>query len=157
MKKIGEYTARGIVSETETEAGAPQKIPLFDGKFTTGYRITSFKIWGSNFGSSSTNPDVIGKLSKNAIGSTGANSFMRADDDNQIAWAASAAGLDGGGNVFQSSIVDKDNMVVEDLYVYVRCTGTASNAVNYLIEMEKYEINDWQGALAMARDKADGE
>ena len=157
MKKIGEYTARGIVSETDTEAGTPQKIPLFDGTFETGYRIVGFKVWGANYGSSSTNPDVIGKLSKNGIGSTGASNFMRADDDNQIAWAVSAAGLDGGGNPFADSIIDKDNLVVEDLYVYVRCTGTASNPVNYLIEMEKYAISDWQGALAMARDRADGE
>ena len=157
MKKIGEYTARGIVSETDTEAGTPQKIPLFDGSFETGYRVVGFKVWGANYVSSSTNPDVIGKLSKNAIGSTGASNFMRADDDNQIAWATSASGLDGGGNPFAESIIDKDNLVVEDLYVYVRCTGTSSNPVNYLVEMEKYEISDWQGALSMARDRQDGE
>ena len=48
MKKIGEYTARGIVLETETEAGEPQKISLFDGKFTTGYRVTRFQVWGAS-------------------------------------------------------------------------------------------------------------
>ena len=157
MKKIGFYTARGIVSETNTEDGLPQKIPLFDGRFDTGYRVVSFKIWGSHWGSSSTNPDVIGKLSKNAIGSTGASTFMRADDDNQIAWATSGGGLDGGSVPFAESIIDPDNLIVEDLYVYARCTGGSDNAVNYLVEMEKYEISDWQGALAMARDRADGE
>ena len=33
MKKIGSYTARGIVSEDQTAAGNPQKITLFDGSF----------------------------------------------------------------------------------------------------------------------------
>ena len=37
MKKIGEYTAKGIVSEDNTTAGTPQKIPLFDGSFTVSY------------------------------------------------------------------------------------------------------------------------
>ena len=154
MKKIGEYTARGIVTETDTEAGTPQKIPLFDGSFKTAYRVTSFKIWGSNFSSTSINPDVLGKLSKNDIGSTGASTFFRADDDNQIAWATSASGLESGGSPFAESIIDLDNMIVEDLYVYVRSLGANTIAVNYLVTMEKYEITDWQGALTMARDRA---
>jgi len=150
MKKIGSYTARGIVTESETEAGLPQKIPLFDGKFTTGYRVINFKIWASTW-NSSTQPDAIGKLSKNNLGTTGASNFMRADDDNQIAWATTNGGSDTGGT-FAESIIDKDNLIVEDLYVYVRTAGT--NAINYLIEMEKYSISDWQGALSMSRDKA---
>jgi len=152
MKKIGAYTARGIVSEAQTEAGDPQKIPLFDGSFKTGYRIIGFKVWASSYDSSSA-PDCIGKLSKEPSGVKGAANFMRADDDNQIGWATSAGSSDGGLG-FGDSIIDKDNLVVEDLYVYVRTTGTNTNAINYLIEMEKYSITDWQGALSMARDRA---
>jgi hypothetical protein len=153
MKKIGEYTARGIVTETETEAGTPQLISLNDGLFTTGYRVIGFRIWSSNYNGSS-NPDCVGKLSKNEFGVTTADDFMRADDDNQIAWAASAGSSDGGLGFAESAVVDKDNLIIEDLYVYVRTTGTAGNAINYLVEFEKYEITDWQGALTMARDKA---
>jgi len=152
MKKIGSYTARGIVTEAETEAGKPQKIPLFDGSFKSGYRIVAFKVWAASYDSSSS-PDCVGKLSKNNLGVTTAANFFRADDDNQIAWATSAGSSDGGLG-FGDSILDKDNLVVEDLYVYVRTTGTNTNAINYLIEMEKYSITDWQGALAMARDRA---
>ena len=158
MKKIGEYTARGTVSEDDTFAGNPHKITLFDGKFTTAYKVTEFYIWGSDW-SASANPDVIGKLSKNGIGSGGAGSFMRADDDNQIAWAVSSGGTDaGGGGGFNDSIIDPDNLIVEDLYVYARTSqsGTA-DPINYLVVMEKYEISDWKGALSMARDRADGE
>jgi hypothetical protein len=154
MKKIGMYTARGIVNEGETEAGLPQKITLFDGSFETAYRVVDFKIWGATYSGTSVNPDVIGKLSKNEFSVTSGTNFMRADDDNQIAWAASAAGLDGGGAPFADSIIDKDNLIVEDLYVYVRCTGASTIEVNYLVTMEKYKITDWQGALTMARDKA---
>ena len=153
MKKIGDYTARGIVSETETEAGLPQKIPLFDGSFKTGYRVVGFRIWASTY-SGSSNPDCIGKLSKNDSGVTAAANFMRADDDNQIAWSASAGSADGGLGFAEQSVIDRDNLIVEDLYVYVRTTGTTTDAINYIIEMEKYSISDWQGALSMARDRA---
>ncbi len=157
MKLLGTYTARGIVTEEETEAGTPQRVFLRDGSNETAYRITRFYIWGSNFASSSTNPDVIGKLSKNDVGVTSAANFFRADDDNQIAWAVSAAGLDGGGAPFAETIIDPENLVVDDLYVYARCTGTNTNPVNYMIEMEKYEIDGWRGTLEMARDQFDGE
>ncbi len=41
MKKIGEYTTRGIITSSDTES---HKIQLFDGRFDTGYRVTSFKV-----------------------------------------------------------------------------------------------------------------
>ena len=155
MKKIGEYTARGIVTEDETTSGTPQKIPLFDGSFKTGYRVTGFHIWGSTFTGSSEG-DVIGKLSKNAIGTTGGANFLRADDDNQIAWAGMQGDTDSISYV--DSIIDRDNLVIEDLYVYVRGrSATTSQAINYLVELDKYEISESQGALMMARDRADGE
>ena len=150
MKKIGEYTARGTISETKTIAGTPQKIPLNDGLFTTAYRVVEFKVWGSDYGGAS-NSDCVAKLSKNEFGSTAAETFLRADDDNQIAWAGA------GGAVAQfdqqASIIDLDNLIVEDLFVYAHTTGTQADPINYLIKMEKYEITDWQGALTMARDR----
>ena len=154
MKKIGEYTARGIVTEDQTVAGTPQQIPLFDGSFKTAYRVKEFKIWGSSFGGGS-EADVMGKLSKNDDGVVTTANFLRADDDNQIACASSQADTEHFINAV--SIIDPDNLIVEDLYVYVKCRGTSSNAVNYLVIMEKYEITDWQGALAMARDRAQGD
>ena len=155
MKKIGEYTARGIITEDDTAAGNPQRIPLFDGSFKTAYRVTEFYIWGATF-SNSTQPDVMGKLSKNDDGVTSNVNFFRADDDNQIAWSGSNGGSDA---YIQPTpfIVDPDNLVVEDLFVYARTAGTSDVAINYLVIMEKYEITDWQGALAMARDRAQGD
>ena len=158
MKKIGEYTARGTATEAETEAGNIQKIPLFDGSFKTAYRVTAFYIWGSDW-AGTTSPDCIGKLSKNDDGVTAAVDFMRADDDNQIAWATTSGDNDGGvRGGFSESIIDPDNLVVEDLYVYVRTQSSQNtDPVNYIVEMEKYEISDWRGALAMARDRAQGD
>ena len=155
MKLIGRYTARGTTSEADTEAGRLAKIQLFDGSFKTAYRVTAFYIWGADW-SGSTKPDNIGKLSTNNNSETGSVNFMRADDANQIAWATTSgdtdAGIRGG---FSESIIDPDNLVVEDLFVYVRTSSSVdTDLVNYIVEMEKYEIKDWQGALAMAKDRA---
>lgn len=155
MKKIGMHTARGQISETDTLAGRPKMVQLFDGSFKTAYRVVDFKIWGSNFGGTSTNPDVVGKLSTSENSKLVAGFFMNADDDNEIAWAASAAGLEGGGAPFADSIVDLDNLIIEDLYVYALSTGSATTGINYLIVMEKYSISEGMGALAMARDALD--
>ena len=155
MKKIGEYTARGIVSEADTEAGNPQLITLFDGRFDTAYRITDFRIWASTVLAGETG--ACAKLSKNDDGTTSRTSFFRADDDNQIAWAVTEMSTDvGTAGGFTDLIIDHDNLVVEDLYVYVR-SESATTKINYLVTMEKYEITDWKGALAMARDRAQGD
>ena len=150
MKKIGSYTARGIVLEAETEAGKPQLVSLFDGRFDTGYRVTNFQVWGADM--STTAGYVAGKISKNDKGVTTQANFFRADDDNQIAWSTSAHGTDGGAFPLGNTIIDPDNLIIEDLYVYGRA-NVAGSEINYLIEMEKYEITEARGALTMARDK----
>ena len=153
MKKVGHYTARGVVTQADTEAGFPQKIPLFDGSFKSAYKVTNFRIWAADYGSS-TQPDVIGKLSKNDQGTVTTSNFMRADDDNQIAWAASAGSTNAGLGFAETPVIDRDNLVVEDLFVYALSASASTNAINYIVEMEKYSITDWQGALAMARARA---
>ena len=154
MKKIGMYTARGVIDEDKTAAGTPQEISLFDGRFDTAYRVVEFHIWPGNI-NNSTNPDVIGKLSKNDDGVVSNVNFWRADDDNQIAWAGVTGGSDAINAPFK--LVDPDNLIVEDLYVYGLTAGSTTTPINYLVIMEKYEISDWQGALAMARDRAQGD
>ena len=153
MKKIGTYTCRGVVSEEETEAGTPQRVFLWDGSNETAYKVTDFRIWGSDWGGS-TPPDAIGKLSKNDIGSSSFSTFMRADDDNQIAWSVTSGQTDSGGDSFGFRIIDPENLIIEDLYVYVRSGSTATDAlpINYLITMDKYAIDGWRGTLEMARD-----
>jgi len=150
MKKIGEYTIRGMSNETQSESGSPRRITLFDGRFDTAYRVVEFQIWGATY-ASSTHPDCVGKLGTTGDLEEQSIDFMNAGDNREIAWAGTAGSTDSWNTV--AAIIDPDNLIVEDLFVYVRNVSDAEN-INYLIKMEKYEIDEWRGALAMVRNNA---
>ena len=142
MKKIGEYTTRGFVGD-----GAFDRITLFDGRFDTGYRVVEFVIFPTV--PFDINGDVYATLLTDED-SAGA-AYWRADDNRQLAWSSfSVAATDGGTTNF--SLIDPDNLIVEDLYIY--CNGAGNDNCNYFIKLEKYDISDWQGALAMVRNRA---
>lgn len=151
MKKIGEYTTRGKLNEDESEK-EPHKIPLFDGRFDTAFRVTAFYIWPSTF-SASTTSDIVGKLATQPGLNDGPVNFFDAEDNREIAWAGTGSDSVDTWGQNQNMIIDTDNLVVEDLYVYVRGALDAAD-VCYMITMEKYEISDWQGALALVRNRS---
>ena len=51
------------------------------------------------------------------------------------------------------NLIDRDNLVVEDLFVYAR-TGTTTAGINYYIEFDKYDISEGLGALTMVRNSS---
>jgi hypothetical protein len=144
MKKIGEYTVKGRLPIASSE-----RITLFDGRFDTGYRVTKFVIAPvSNAGAD----DTYAKLATSTEVTNTSGHEWNWDSNLEIAWAknsSSAGGNDGSLEFF----IDSDNMIVQDLYIF---TGTGSSDVNYMIHLEKYDITDWQGALAMVRNKSQG-
>ena len=142
MKKVGEYTVRGVILDGNTE-----RINLFDGRFDTGYKVVEFKVFPQNPLSSTT--DVVGTLMTNddGIGSP----VWRAEDNGQIAWSGTYVA--GTAAIFAPfEVIDPDNMIIEDLYVYIN--NTSSDSSNYFIRMEKYELDDYQGALGMVRNRS---
>lgn len=146
MKMIGTYTVRGQVLEAD---GTPDRIRLFDGRFDTGYKVVDFVVWGASPNSSS-NPDVCGKLGTTDNLETSALNFFNAGDAREIAWSGSAGSSDTMFNAPPGKIIDLDNFIVEDLFVYVRGPGNAF--ANYMVTLEKYDTNDAMGALAMVRN-----
>jgi hypothetical protein len=146
MKKIGEYTVRGQMAES-TEI----RIQLFDGRFDTGYKVVDVRALSGDVGS--TGDDGCVRVSTASIGAMPTSGDMIDFSDNrQIAWA----GFDGVSNGFGSApaVIDPDNLVVEDLFISGQHGGT--DPINYIIFMEKYDISEWQGALAMVRATSQG-
>ena len=143
MKKIGEYTMRGQVAETV--AGFSEKIGnLFDGRFDTGYRVVEFVIAGVE---GATADDYSAKLSTEATGTRNWNW----GDNREIAWASTNVGASGvRENHF--SLVDPDNLTIEELFIDCLTPGTGT--LNYFIRLEKYSFSDWRGALAMVRNSS---
>ena len=147
MKMIGEYTARGSIRSDRTL----NRIILDDGRFDTAYRVTHFELAPHTTGST-TAQVYTGKLLTNDDQAAGEN--WNWDRNGEIAWAMFAFDANGVSTPNVVTTVDPDNLVVQDLFVLAD-EGVGSDVkVNYMIKMEKYDITDSQGALAMVRNRS---
>jgi len=157
-KFLGKYTARGsIIGDTDGSPGLT-KIHLFDGRFDTGWRVTRFEIRPQNVADDATSIlHWAAKLTTVSFGG-GVTRYdnWNFEDIREIAWAAcSWDSNQASGLTTPFSLVDPDNLVIQDLYVAVN-EYNDTNPVGYFIEMEKYEISEAMGALAMVRNDAQG-
>ena len=144
MKKIGEYTTRGQVASATTT-----RIILFDGRFDTAYRIVDFQVAPQNPNSGN---NAYGKLT--TMDDSGSNpADWNWGDNQEWAWAGTYGVSDGIAG--HGEFIDPDNLIVEDLYFYG--IDSANDRVNYMVKLEKYDVGDWRGALAMVRNSAQGE
>jgi len=149
MKKIGEYTCRGTLESIVAE-GVSKRIILFDGQFDTGYRLVEFRVWPQDCS------DFNEELTYARVATTDiaivAATFWNAGDNAQIAWAAGT--LDNQPALDNWALVDPDNLIIEDCFV--QALSASEENGNYFMRFEKYDISDWQGALAMVRNKSQG-
>ncbi|AXH78806.1 MAG: hypothetical protein [Circular genetic element sp.] len=144
MKKLHMYTTRGQVPDN-TE----KRIQLFDGRFDTAFRVVDFRVWGSDANASDS--DVASRLSTEELGVPTSPDIFDASDNRQIGWASSEMDTALGAGNWQS-IVDPDNLIVEDLFIWAN--DSANDPINYMITLEKYDITEWKGALAMVRNRS---
>jgi hypothetical protein len=147
MKKIGSYTAKGIASHLIEE-----KILLDDGAFNTGYVVTGFQIYPTDFtGGNPSTTTGIGRLATNSGLSLIRTNFIDASLNEFVAADSISGGFE---NVSDDarSFIDPDNLIVQDLFITI--LNAADKDMNYLIKMDKYEFTDWRGALAITRNKS---
>ena len=144
LKKLGDlYTVRGIMPVNVGN----RKIQLFDGRFDTGYRVESIRIMASlpllthEFHFILSTDELVDAVTIDFAQNT------------QIGWAVwnTPSGYIGQ----HEHWVDPDNLVVEDLFISNRGSSDGS-FINYMITMQKYDISEWQGALAMVRNRGQG-
>lgn len=131
---------------------AQKRIHLFDGSFDTGFRITGFTISQSN--REDTDLSVVnGIITTEEIATTARWDW---GDNRQLAWARNVEDGNYPANATPYSIIDPDNIIVEDLYIGMYIYGDLEKDVNYLITMDKYDITEWEGALAIVRNSSQG-
>ena len=149
MKKLGEYTVVGYMGLSGTTIGADRKkILLDDGRFDTGYVVKEFNVWALDTECHAT----LSTVDEKGVSGSGVDYMMDGGDNTQIAWASHAPS--GTGPIY-NGIVDPDNLIIQDLFIRGYAT-TTSQVWNYFIKLEKYEIPDHLGALAMVRNRAQG-
>jgi len=135
-KKIGEIVMMGQIL-TGTYQGSENRLQLFDGKFSTGYRVIAFDMCPKFIQGSQEIEAVLSTEPKSGLGT------WNWQDSQEIAWAA--------WNVPTTSrhgkydFIRPDNMIIEDLYIRGYCAAEAVN-MNYMITLEKYEFPEWMGA-----------
>ena len=147
MKKIGDYTVRGQVN---TSDGDVERIILFDRRFDTGYKITHFEIAFQN------RNDTAIEIASAKLTTTDEgidNRDWNWGINTEIAWASCAHDANVLSTQSPVSVVDRDNLIVEDLFIGAY-SYTDTEVINYLIHMEKYDISDFRGALAMVRNRS---
>lgn len=147
MHLIRRYTMRGAFGTDST--GDKKKIDIFHGRYDRGVRITKFQVFPSD--PIFANAECVGKLSTadpDELGIANPNRVWNWADPTQIAWAYSEDTLQ------NHDFLDSENLVVEDLYVSL--AAGASVEVGYLIEMELYELDDYQSTLAMVGNRSQG-
>lgn len=147
MKFLQTYSVRGkyktvpIASRTD-----PVYVQLFDGSFQTGYRITKFIIAPVDVDLTT----FVGYAGKIMTVDSGDATFWDYSDNRELAWAAISFDANGiAPNTFSN--IDRDNMIIEDCYLYLE--NSADLDMNYYIEFEKYDISEARGAMTQVRNK----
>ena len=148
MKEIGEYTCRGTI--LAADVGDAERIILFDGKFTTGFKIVDFQIAPADVDNTTTEV-YIAKLLTDSRQGVGAKEWDW-DSNMEHAWAMCGFDANSGNGPNPASWVDPDNLIVQDLFI--QATASSDLPMNYMIKMEKYSFSDWRGALAMVRNSS---
>lgn len=137
MKKVGEpMVLRGhMIPQVNGH-----RIQIFDGKYTTGYRILEFHVVPRT---PTNDNEIFAKLHTSKT--TASISSVDMTDVQELAWTVWNA--PSASRPSQWSIIDPDNMVIEDLYLSnYFASGDTSYEINYYIVLQKYEFKAWDGA-----------
>ncbi len=121
------------------------QIKLFDGKFTTGYRVTKLEFMPEDPQSSD---EYLIKVSTQAKSNLAEFDW---GDVEEIAWGAYNTPI--ASRFGTDAAVDPENMTVRDLYLSAYTTGEAGY-LNYMLTLEKYEFAAWDGAATMIRNES---
>ena len=127
---------RGLMGQitTSTYSGSENRIQLFDGKFTTGYRILDFRVTPRN---PSDGAELVAKITTEPDSGLGTWDF---DNVQQLAYAGWNMPFNSRFSEFK--LIRPDNMAVEDLWIQIYNPAEAVEA-NYYIVLEKYEFAAW--------------
>jgi len=138
MKVIGKYSLRGRVMVENWNT--PIQLMLDYGDMNVAYRVTSLMV--SMPGALAVSDNVFAKLATTDEVLPIAQSWLWGDN-REIAWAQStvaAAGRRTMNSMPFNGVIDGDNLVVGDLFLFIDSDSTTETSLNYKIEMEKLKV-----------------
>ena len=125
-------------------AGDVIRVPIFDGDFTTGFRLKRLEIAPENVLNAE---ECTVRLLTQELDHVTTWNWGRNDEVGWAIWNAYNTAA-----VSSFSLVDEEVIIVEDLWI--DCSADSGEEVNYLLEMEKISFSDWKGALAMVQNRS---
>ena len=127
-------------------AGDVDQVIMFDGKFTTGYRILDFVICPVDIlNAEEVSARVLTEFASHNVNWNWAS-------NRQCAWSIWNAYNTAA--VSQFSHVDPSSIIVED--IFIDFSGDSGQEINWAMTVEKISMSDWEGALAMVQNRSQG-
>lgn len=144
MKKSGSP----VVMKGRCALNTRTRLLLFDGKYTTGYRVEKFII---------TPPSPVGtyeyqaKLDTKQAGSSFTGATWDWTSNTEIGWVV--WGAPSNNQINFNSFIDPENMVIEDLFIELYASSDIGEA-NYMVVLQKYEFPAWDGAAHLVANES---
>tara|TARA_Y100001972_G_scaffold94990_1_gene116921 strand:- start:395 stop:847 length:453 start_codon:yes stop_codon:yes gene_type:complete len=150
MKFIGTYTARGQI-QTDSSLN---RINVFDGDYTTGYKLTRISIAQSDIDEVTSVDGIAAKVVTTDDPAETAASWNWANNQ-EIAWSYWCHDAN-----FISPItfseVDRDNLIIEDCYITAHRASGGTVTLNYMLEFDKFELEPLRGTISMVQNRSQG-
>ena len=135
-------TLRGQVVE-----GTNKRLILDDGRLNQGYKVVSFVV-ACDPGSSAFDSYATLSLDYDT------DKTWNWGDNRQIGWASTNIVSTAGVNA-PFSVIDPDHIVIQDLWIQGQVsTGTGTDVVNYLIELEPVSLTDDQAIITLIKERS---
>jgi len=139
MKVLGHYSLRGRIMSDQWDE--PIELMLDYGDNNVAYRVTSLMVIMP--GALVSGDDAYAKLATtDEVNATASSWFW--DDNREIAWAQSnvaAGGRRAMNGMPWDGIIDGDNLIVGDLFLFIDSDSGSETSVNYKIELEKLQVS----------------
>jgi len=151
-KKNDTYVIKGQFSGDYVS----QRIQLFDGCFDTAFRVIQFIIAPKSITGNSTQ-SCNAKLTTEDVtlmGGALTHGDWNWDDNRELGWSTWTQSTANTVPNSMSSIIDPENLIIEDLFVTGKIFSDApNNIINYMLVMEKYKISQEEGTLTYIRNR----
>ena len=148
MKRTGKKRVRKGQVTMSSYNQDYNRIQLFDGRFTTGYRITEFRICPSQ---PTNSEEIVSTLTSEPL--SGVPSTL--DFGLNTLQAVSIYNAPNQTEHSEWKLIVSDNMVIEDLWIAFYTSGD-DTLCNYYIELEQYSFPAWTGAATLVENLSQG-